>query len=103
MYWHHNCSIVPYRCLGRCFTKIAECGGQMGNFRKPIFVLVALCAITALWSPSGWGQTVYGSLAGTVADASGGAVPDFWDGHSAKDRSARLTCSCAEGYSTKGF
>ena len=29
----------------------------------------------ALWSSTGWGQTFYGSIAGTVLDASGAAVP----------------------------
>ena len=31
--------------------------------------------LLALWSSTGWGQTFFGSIAGTVLDASGAAVP----------------------------
>ncbi|MGO8788816.1 MAG: carboxypeptidase regulatory-like domain-containing protein [Terriglobia bacterium] len=47
----------------------------MANFRKLMFVAVALVTLLALWPRTGQAQTVYGSIAGTVLDASGGAIP----------------------------
>ncbi len=47
----------------------------MANFKKLMFVPVALIMVLALWPRAGWAQTVYGTIAGTVLDASGAAIP----------------------------
>ena len=47
----------------------------MDNFRKVIFVPVALVMLLALWPRIGQAQQVYGTIAGTVLDASGAAIP----------------------------
>lgn len=47
----------------------------MENFRKVIFVPVALVMLLALWPRTGQAQQVYGTIAGTVLDASGAAIP----------------------------
>ncbi|MGO8817233.1 MAG: carboxypeptidase regulatory-like domain-containing protein [Terriglobia bacterium] len=47
----------------------------MATFRKVMFVPVALVMLLALWPRTGQAQQVYGSIAGTVLDASGAAIP----------------------------
>ncbi len=47
----------------------------MSYLKKLMFVPVAVVFLLALWPRAGWGQTVYGSVAGTVLDASGAAIP----------------------------
>jgi hypothetical protein len=47
----------------------------MENLRKVMFVPVALVMLLALWPRIGQAQTVYGTIAGTVLDASGAAIP----------------------------
>ncbi|MGD0323117.1 MAG: carboxypeptidase-like regulatory domain-containing protein, partial [Terriglobia bacterium] len=39
------------------------------------FLSITVVFLLALWPRAGWGQTVYGTLAGTVLDSSGAAVP----------------------------
>jgi len=47
----------------------------MENFRRIMFVPVALVMLLALWPRTGQAQQVYGTIAGTVLDASGAAIP----------------------------
>ena len=47
----------------------------MSYLKKLMFVPVAVVILLSLWPRAGWGQTVYGSIAGTVLDASGAAIP----------------------------
>jgi carboxypeptidase family protein len=46
------------------------------HLRKLGFAFLAVIAVLALTSPTGWGQNVYGTIAGTVSDSSGAAVAD---------------------------
>src|SRR5208283_2194035 len=47
----------------------------MTYLKKLLLVPVAVIFVMALWPRTGWSQTVYGSIAGTVLDASGAAIP----------------------------
>jgi hypothetical protein len=47
----------------------------MENLRKVLFVPVALVMLLALWPRTGQAQQVYGTMAGTVLDASGASIP----------------------------
>jgi Carboxypeptidase regulatory-like domain len=47
----------------------------MQQVRKVLLVLLVSVFLVALWPRAGWGQTVYGSIAGTVLDSSGAAIP----------------------------
>ena len=46
------------------------------NKSLPLFTIASLLLLLGLWSSFAMGQTFYGSIAGTVIDASGGAIPD---------------------------
>ena len=47
----------------------------MRIFEKVKFLSITVVFLVALWPQAASGQTVYGSLAGTVLDSSGAAVP----------------------------
>jgi hypothetical protein len=47
----------------------------MTYLKKFMLVPIAAVLLLALWPRAGWSQTVYGSIAGTVLDASGAAIP----------------------------
>ncbi len=46
------------------------------NRRVLPFIFATFVLLFGVWSPTACGQTFYGSIAGTVIDASGGAIPD---------------------------
>jgi hypothetical protein len=48
----------------------------MLGFGKLRSVLIAVYFLFAIWPRASWGQIEYGSIAGTVLDASGAAIPD---------------------------
>jgi len=47
----------------------------MTYLKKVLLVPVAVIFVMTLWPRTGWSQTVYGSIAGTVLDSSGAAIP----------------------------
>src|SRR5271157_3667628 len=47
----------------------------MTYLKKVLLVPVTVIIVLALWPRTGWSQTVYGSIAGTVLDASSAAIP----------------------------
>src|ERR1700756_139257 len=48
----------------------------MPSLRKLVFASLAATVVLLLAANSGWGQNVYGTLAGTVSDSSGAAIAD---------------------------
>lgn len=48
----------------------------MPSMRKLVFASLAATVVLLLAAYSGWGQNVYGTIAGTVSDSSGAAVAD---------------------------
>jgi len=48
----------------------------MPNLRKLGLIFLAAVVVLALTATAGWGQNVYGTLAGTVTDSSGAAISD---------------------------
>ena len=46
----------------------------MPSLRKHVFASVVATAVLALTAATGWGQNVYGTIAGTVSDSSGAAI-----------------------------
>ena len=48
----------------------------MPNLRKLGLIFLATVVVLALTATAGWGQNVYGTLAGTVTDSSGAAISD---------------------------
>ena len=69
----------------------------MRNFRIGSFaIVVALClACIGLISPPSHAQSTYGSLSGTVTDASGGAIPGVLVTLTNLDTGSKLTRSTA--------
>jgi Carboxypeptidase regulatory-like domain len=51
-------------------------GGKMPNFRKLGLLFLTAIVVLALRPTPGWGQNVYGTIAGTVTDSSGAAIGD---------------------------
>ncbi len=48
----------------------------MPNLRKLVFTSLVVTVILAFMATAGWGQNVYGTIAGTVTDSSGAAIAD---------------------------